>query len=104
MRNHFVHLAAVLLASGACSAPAWAQLTEADLLGCYDVSTAGEWRLVESSLGSPYSERASEVLAGDSVFYEIAASHPVGRLHAPAPRAPGRSSSRKGLCRPGTRS
>ena len=71
MRNHFVHLGAVLLASGAWCASTSAQLTEADLLGCYDVSAAGEWRLVESSLGSPYSERASEVLAGDSVFYEM---------------------------------
>lgn len=71
MRNHFVHLAALLLASGAWSASTSAQLTEADLLGCYDVSTAGEWRLVESSRGSPYSERASEILAGDSAFYEM---------------------------------
>ena len=69
MRNHFVHVVGLLLAPGAWSVSTSAQLTEADLLGCYDVSAAGEWRLVESSQGSPYSERAAEVLAGDSVFY-----------------------------------
>ena len=42
MRKHFVHMATVLLVSGAWSASVSAQLTEADLLGCYDV-TEGEW-------------------------------------------------------------
>lgn len=47
MRNHFVRaatllLATLLLTSGVWSASLSAQLTEADLLGCYDV-TEGEW-------------------------------------------------------------
>ena len=80
MRQHLAHLVVLLLVSGAWSESASAQLTEADLLGCYDVNAAGEWQLVESSLGSPYLERASEVLAGDSVFYEVP---PRIRLAAP---------------------
>ena len=87
MRNRFVHLGAVFLASGAWSASASAQLTEADMFGCYDVSTAGEWRLLESSLGSPYSERASEVLAGDSVFYEMPPRIRLAGSRAGAPSA-----------------
>lgn len=42
MRNYFVHVVGLLLASGAWSVSASAQLTEADLLGCYDV-IEGEW-------------------------------------------------------------
>lgn len=80
MREHIARIAVLLLASAIRPATLSAQLTEADLLGCYDVSTAGEWQLVESSLASPYSERASEILAGDSVFYELP---PRIRLAAP---------------------
>ena len=69
MRDHFVHAVGLLLASGAWSVSASAQVTEADLLGCYDVNASGEWRLDASNPDSPYSERAAEVLAGDSVFY-----------------------------------
>lgn len=76
MRNHFVQaatllLATLLLASGIWSASLSAQLTEADLVGCYDVSTSGEWRLERFNQDSPYSERAADVLAGDSMFYEM---------------------------------
>lgn len=42
MRARSRHVATLLLASGAWSASASGQLTEEDLLGCYDV-TEGEW-------------------------------------------------------------
>ena len=42
MRERFAHVGALILASGAWSASASAQLIEADLLGCYDVAE-GEW-------------------------------------------------------------
>jgi hypothetical protein len=71
MREHFAHLLAMLLACGAGWASVSAQLTEVDLLGCYDVSTSGEWRLGEFGPDSPYRQRAAEVLAGDSVFYQM---------------------------------
>ena len=71
MRARSRHVATLLLASGAWSASASGQLTEADLLGCYDVSTSGEWRLGEFGPDSPYRPRAAEVLAGDSVFYQM---------------------------------
>ncbi len=71
MRARSRHVATLLLACGAWSASASGQLTEADLLGCYDVSTTGEWRLGQFGPDSPYRQRATEVLAGDSVFYEM---------------------------------
>ena len=48
-----------------------AQLTEADLLGCYDVITSGEWGLFRSNPRSPYTQRAAEILADDSMFYQM---------------------------------
>ena len=71
MRARSGQVATLLLASGAWSAFASGQVTEADLLGCYDVSTSGEWRLGEFGPDSPYRQRAAEVLAGDSVFYQM---------------------------------
>lgn len=72
MRKHLAcSLAALLLASVVCPVPTRAQLTEADLLGCYDVNSIGGWRLVESSQDSPFSQRAADVLAGDSIFYQM---------------------------------
>ena len=47
------------------------QLTEADLLGCYDVIASGEWGLVRSNPRSPYTQRAAEILVGDSMFYQM---------------------------------
>ena len=47
------------------------QLTEADVLGCYDVITGGEWGLVRSNPRSPYTRRAAEILADDSMFYQM---------------------------------
>lgn len=64
-------LAALLLASAVGPAPTRAQLTEADLLGCYDVTSIGEWRLIESNQDSPFSQKAADVFAGDSVFYQM---------------------------------
>ena len=87
MREHIARIAVLLLVPAICPATLSAQLTEADLLGCYDVSTAGEWRLVESGLGSPYSERASEILAGDSVFYGMPPRIRLAAPRADAPRA-----------------
>ncbi len=48
------------------------QLTEADLLGCYDVIASGEWGLARSNpYSSYYRQRAAEILAGDSMFYQM---------------------------------
>ncbi len=47
------------------------QLTEADLLGCYDVIAGGEWGLVRSNPRSSYTRRAAEILADDSMFYQM---------------------------------
>ena len=48
-----------------------AQLTKADLLGCYDLVASGEWGLVRSNPHSPDTQRAAEILAGDSTFYQM---------------------------------
>ena len=71
MRKQLARFVPLFLASAAGAVSTSAQLTEADLLGCYDLRTSGEWRLVEFNPASPHSERATDVLADDSVFYQM---------------------------------
>ena len=68
-----------------------AQLTEADLLGCYDVSTSGAWSLIRSDPRSSYAQRAAEVLADDSVFYQMPSRIQLAGPHSDTMRLTGRS-------------
>lgn len=68
-----------------------AQLTEADLLGCYDVSTSGAWSLIRSDPRSSYAQRAAEVLADDSVFYQMPSRIQLAGPHSDTMRLRGRS-------------
>ena len=66
-------------------------LTEAELLGCYDVSTSGEWKLVQPNPHSPFTQRAAEILAGDSMYYEMPSRIQLAGPPADTMRLSGRS-------------